>query len=379
MAGPILSHISASTSRLAALRQDLAVLLEEPAPEEAQDHASGAAMFATMAPEALQSDSVLGKIPAAGASEAHMKNGTSDTDIAGPPSGFLQPLQPGWRKLPPAPPVDSDIHQKRTQEGTKRGTAFSDEVLMAVISRIAVPTPGNDVLHRLHAPSNLSSRIRSRMNSAVVTPRGVAPPAPRPPSGEELADAMRVSLLADQLVRKIASKLGGSSAIWDSAASTPAGGATPRVWGNITDPPARQLHDLASQRRVGADPAPNAASQGAIDGGWGATLPIAGAGVATGAPGAAALRLAGQLASRSSGLPPQDRALQEVGRGLVSEGELDALIERKMAAGVDDEVQPPTSILRGGYGRVPLFPSTARSGRACELINKPPPPRRSTR
>ena len=344
MEGPILSHISASTSRLAALRQSLTVFLEEPAPEEAQDHASGAAMLAKMPPEFLQSDNLLGKMPSVGAAEAQMKNETRDKEISGPPSGFisslsfLQPLQPLGGEL------NSDIIQKLTEEGgTKRGTPFSDEVLMAVISRIAVPTPGNDVLHRLHAPSNLSGRIRSRMNSAVATPRDVAHPAP---SGEELADAIRVSLFADQLVRKITSKLGRSSRIWDSTASdstTPAGGVTARSLGNsmvAADPPARQLQDLASQRRVGADPgvpATDAASQGAIDGGE-----IAGAGASTGAPGAAASRLAGQLASRSSGVPPQDREagaqLLEVGRGrpLVSEGHLDALIEREMAAGVDD-------------------------------------------
>jgi hypothetical protein len=228
MGGPILDHISASTSRLAALRRELAVLLEEPVPEEAADH------------------------------EAPTKN----HERSGLPSGFspapafLQPLQKlgggldsdKRQRLPVGGELDSDMLHLLQTEGKKRGTAFSDEVLMAVISRIAVPTSGARS-RRVHVPSNLSSRVSSRRNSrkssAVPTPRGVAPPAP---SDAELADALRVSLFTDQLVRKIASKLGRSSRIWDSpsasGSTTPGGGVTPRVWESsavAAHPPARQM------------------------------------------------------------------------------------------------------------------------------------------
>ncbi|KAJ1477158.1 hypothetical protein T484DRAFT_1906711 [Baffinella frigidus] len=381
MGGPILKHLSASTSRLAALRQELAVLLEEPAPEEAEDHAAqNAAMLAKMSPEALQSDRLLGKIPEAGAVGVPTQDGTNEQEGSGPPAGFssglgfLQPLQP----LRDGP--DSDTRQRLKREGKKRGTPFSDEVLMAIISRIAVPTSGREK-RRLQFPSNLSSRVSSRRSSrtssAVSTPRAAAAPAP---SDEELADAIRVSLFADQLVRKIASKL-GRSGLWDSpsasGSTTPGGGVTPRIWGSSTgavNPPARLLsseqaaagggsaaadrgllahggtghlgNDLASQGRMDGDPGvpgTAAASGGAIDGGG----ESAGGGGAKGAQGAGPSWLAWVPTDRAAGaaLPEVADVVRPISMHLAADGYLDGLIESKMGDVTEEELDEMIDLL----------------------------------
>jgi hypothetical protein len=203
---PVLNHLLSSTNRLHALREELAELFEEP--ERGEDSPAAEPAAGPHPPIALPriySEYVLGNIPTAHGAAQSRSDPAAEEAPALPSGfssglGFLQPLQPEEGA--------NELLEQMRQECAKKGTAFSDEVLLRIVRRLAVPTADGGGARRLHVPSRLSSRMSSRrsscMSSASSTPREVPPDNL---SNEELADAVNVSLFADMLLKKIASTI----------------------------------------------------------------------------------------------------------------------------------------------------------------------------